>query len=78
MLSLTIYSLEARDKEMFGAVMGVLSEFTRKAKVGYRYISDEIKFLVGKNIIFVDSVNKELRPQSRMNLLATREIIEEG
>ncbi len=73
-----VYSLEARDEEMFDAVMGVLSEFTRKAKVGYRYISDEIKFLVGKNIIFVDSANKELRPQSRMNLLAIREMIDEG
>ncbi len=73
-----VYSLEARDKEMFDAVMGVLSEFTRNAAVGYRYLSDEIKFLVGKNIIFADSVNKELRPQSRTNLLAIREMIEEG
>jgi len=73
-----VYSLEARDKEMFDAVMGVLSEFIGNAKVGYRYLSDEIKFLVGKNIIFVDSANKELRPQSRLNLLAIREMIEDG
>ncbi|RLG23608.1 ATP-binding protein [Methanosarcinales archaeon] len=53
-----VYSLEARDKEMFDAVMKVLSEFIGKEKVGYKYISDEIKFLVGKNIIFADSVNK--------------------
>ncbi len=70
-----VYSLEARDKEMFDAVMGMLSEFIGKEKVGYKYISDEIRFLVGKNIIFADSVNKELRPQSKLNLLAIREVM---
>jgi len=73
-----VYSLEARDKEMFDAVMEVLSEFIGKEKVGYKYISDEIKFLVGKNIIFADSVNKELRPQSRLNLLAVREVMKDA
>ncbi len=70
-----VYSLEARDKEMFDAVMGVLSEFIGKKKVGYKYISDEIKFLVGKNIIFADSVSKELRAQSKLNLLAIQEVM---
>ncbi|MEA1868794.1 MAG: ATP-binding protein, partial [Euryarchaeota archaeon] len=70
-----VYSLEAKDKEMFDVVMRMLSEFIGKEKVGYKYISDEIKFLVGKNIIFADSVNKELRAQSKLNLLAVREVI---
>ena len=70
-----VYSLEARDKEMFDAVMRVLSEFIGMERVGYKYISDEIKFLVGKNIIFADSANKELRPQSKLNLLAIREVM---
>jgi len=70
-----VYSLEARDREMFDAVMRVLSEFIGMEKVGYKYISDEIKFLVGKNIIFADSANKELRPQSKLNLLAIREVM---
>jgi len=70
-----VYSLEARDKEMFDTVMGVLSEFIGGDKVGYKYISDEIKFLVGKNIIFADSVNKELIAQSKLNLLAIREVM---
>ena len=72
-----VYSLEARDKEMFDAVMRMLSEFIGKEEVGYKYISDEIKFLVGKNIIFADSVNKELRAQSKLNLLAVREVMED-
>ncbi len=70
-----VYSLEARDKEMFDAAMRLLSEFIGKEKVRYKYISDEIKFLVGKNIIFADSVDKELKPQSRLNLLAIREVM---
>jgi len=70
-----VYSLEARDKEMFDAVMSVLSEFIGMERVGYKYISDEIKFLVGKNIIFADSANKELRPQSKLNLIAIREVM---
>ena len=73
-----VYSLEARDKEMFDAVMGVLSEFIGKEKFGYKYISDEIKFLVGKNIIFADSVNKELRSQSRLDMLAIREVMRDA
>jgi len=70
-----VYSLEARDREMFDAVMGTLSEFIEKDTVGYKYISDEIKFLVGKNIIFADSVDKELRAQSKLNLIALRDVI---
>ncbi|MEA1864588.1 MAG: ATP-binding protein [Euryarchaeota archaeon] len=71
-----VYSLEVKDKKMFAAVVGVFSEFRVKEKTGYKYLSDEIKFLVGKNIIFADSANKELRPQSRLNLLAIREAME--
>ncbi len=73
-----VYSLEAKDKKMFDAVMRLLLEFVDKKNVGYKYLSEEIKFLVGKNIIFVDSVNKELRPQSKMNLYAIREIIKDA
>jgi AAA+ ATPase superfamily predicted ATPase len=73
-----VYSLEAKDKKMFDAVMRLLLEFVDKKNVGYKYLSEEIKFLVGKNIIFVDSVNKELRSQSKMNLYAIREIIKDA
>ncbi|RLG28057.1 ATP-binding protein, partial [Methanosarcinales archaeon] len=50
-----VYSLEARNKKMFDAVMRMLSEFAVEERVAYKYLSDEIKFLVGKNIIFADS-----------------------
>ena len=73
-----VYSLEVKDKKMFDAVVGVLSEFMVKEKIGYKYLSDEIKFLVEKNIIFADSANKELRPQSKLNLLAIQEVLRDA
>jgi AAA+ ATPase superfamily predicted ATPase len=73
-----IYSLEANDKKMFDAVMGILSEFIVNEKTVYKYLSDEIKFLVRKNIIFADSVNKELIPQSQLTLSAIREVMRDA
>ena len=73
-----IYSLEANDKKMFDAVMGILSEFIVNEKTVYKYLSDEIKFLVRKNIIFADSVNKELIPQSQLTLSAIREVMQDA
>ena len=72
-----VYSLEVKDKEMFDAVLRVLTEFMAKDRASYKYLSPEIKFLVRRNIIFADSVNKELRPQSQMNLLAIRAVLED-
>ncbi len=72
-----VYSLEAKDEKMYGAVMGILSEFEMEWKIRYKYLSDEIKFLVRKNIIFADSVNKELRPQSIPDLLAIQKVMKD-
>ncbi len=73
-----IYSLEANDTKMFDAVMDILSEFIVNEKTVYKYLSDEIKFLVRKNIIFADSVNKELVPQSQLTLSAIREVMRDA
>ncbi|MEA3323808.1 MAG: hypothetical protein U9Q37_01540 [Euryarchaeota archaeon] len=70
-----IYSLEANDKKMFDAVLDILSKFIVNEKTAYKYLNDEIKFLVRKNIIFADSVNKELVPQSQLTLSAMREVM---
>lgn len=72
-----VYSLGASNKKMFDAVLGVLSEFVDNDKIRYKYLSDEIKFLVGKNVVFADSVNKELRTQSMLDLLAIRHVLGE-
>ncbi|KAF5411875.1 MAG: putative ATP-binding protein [Candidatus Methanogasteraceae archaeon] len=73
-----IYSLEANDKKMFDAVVDILSEFIMNEKAIYKYLNDEIKFLVRKNIIFADSVNKKLIPQSQLTLSAIREVMSDA
>ena len=73
-----IYSLEANDKKMFDAVVGILSEFIVNEKTAYKYLNDGIKFLVRKNIIFADLVNKELIPQSQLTLSAIREVMRDA
>jgi len=70
-----VYSLEKKDKKMFDAVLEVLSGFKEKDKTRYKYLSDEIKFLVGKNIVFADAANKELIAQSKLDLLAIKDVI---
>lgn len=70
-----VYSLKEKNKKMFAAVLGVLSEFEDKDKTGYKYLREETRFLVEKNILFADPVNKELRAQSMLDLLAIRDAI---
>ena len=41
-------------------------------------ITPEIAYLVRENILFVDSVRRIIKPQSRLNLLAIREMIRDG
>lgn len=72
-----VYSLEENNKKMFENMVKVLIEFKNKDKVNYKYLREEIKFLVKKNIIFADPVNKELRTQSTLDLLAIRDVLNE-
>jgi len=70
-----IYSLEEKDREMFEKAVKILSEFFESEIVSYKYLKDEIRFLVGKNILFANPVDKVLKPQSRLDLLAIREVV---
>ena len=70
-----LYSLKEKNKKTFAAVFDVLSEFEEKDKTGYKYLREEAGFLVEKNIFFADPVNKELRAQSMLDLLAIRDAI---
>ncbi|RJS71024.1 ATP-binding protein [Methanophagales archaeon] len=72
-----VYSLEEKDKKMFDAVLKILLEFEEKESTKYKYLREEITFLVGKNIIFADPANKELRTQSKLDLLALQAVIGE-
>jgi len=59
-------------------VTRILDEFSDEESYAYEMITPEIAYLVRENILFVDSVRRIIKPQSRLNLLAIREIIEDG
>ena len=58
-------------------IIKILDEFSDEESYAYEMITPEITYLVRENILFVDSVRRIIKPQSRLNLLAIREIIED-
>ncbi|MFQ6072208.1 MAG: hypothetical protein ACE5KT_05835, partial [Methanosarcinales archaeon] len=70
-----IYSLEEKDRERFEKVVKILKQFEENEIVRYKYLKKEIRFLVGKNIIFANPVVKVLKPQSNLDLLAIRDLV---
>jgi len=67
----------ARNKEMKGDIIDMLTIFASVEDVKYSDSMDIdlLSFLVKQNILFLDPVNRMIKPQSRMNLLAIREVI---
>ncbi|PXF60769.1 MAG: ATP-binding protein [Candidatus Methanogaster sp.] len=57
-------------------VTKILDKFSDEESYTYDVITPEITYLVKENILFVDPVNCIIKPQSRLNLLAIREILE--
>jgi len=55
-------------------VTKILDRFLDEESYSYEVITPEIAYLVKENILFVDTVNGILKPQSRLNLLAIREV----
>ncbi|WP_335343156.1 hypothetical protein [Pyrococcus kukulkanii] len=53
----------------------ILKEFKDKEEVTVEEIDEEIEYLVENNILFFDPVRGILKPQSRLDLLAIREIV---
>ncbi|PKM92483.1 MAG: ATP-binding protein [Euryarchaeota archaeon HGW-Euryarchaeota-1] len=72
-----IYTLKDEDKEMFKGCTDVLKKFKDKDNFDYLNVTKYIRFLVGKNIIFVNCAEKNIKAQSKINLLAMREILKE-
>jgi len=57
-------------------VTKILDKFSDEESYTYEVITPEITYLVKENILFVDPVNCIIKPQSRLNLLAIREVLE--
>jgi len=56
----------------------VLAIFLDEESYVHDVITPEIAYLVKENILFVDSVKGIIKPQSRLNLLAIREVMKHG
>ncbi|MFQ6119911.1 MAG: hypothetical protein ACE5KE_08510 [Methanosarcinales archaeon] len=65
-------------KIKYGDVINALIPFKDKESVDEDSIHEVIKaFLVKKNILFDDPLNEIIKPQSRLDLLAIREILKD-
>jgi AAA+ ATPase superfamily predicted ATPase len=71
-----VFRLEVEDVELFKKVVELLENVKEKGEVRYRFVTDAISFLVKNNVIFADPTVKVVRPQSKLDLLAIRRILE--
>ena len=72
-----IYSLEDENKDLFRRVIKLFENFKNNDEIIYEKITEEIVWTVKKNILFVNIEEGILKPQSKLDLLAIREILEE-
>ena len=69
-----VFKLEIENKKLFKEVVELLKEIERVEKVRYRFITDAISFLVRNNVVFADPTVKVVRPQSKLDLLAVKNL----
>ena len=62
----------------YNDVMETLKRFSENESYEYVRITPDVRYLVKANILFADPANGILKPQSRMDLLAIREILRRG
>ena len=72
--------LLARNKEKKSDIVDMLAIFAPVEEVKYTDSMDLdlLSFLVKQNILFLDPVKRTIKPQSRLNLLAIREVMKNG
>ena len=57
------------------ALIGEFKNFEEEELVQYDKVNKEKIFLVERNILFIDPTQRTIKPQSRLNLLAIREVV---
>jgi len=73
----TIYEVE-ENKELFDGVIELFKDVSENEIIKYTKIDDPLKFCVRKNVLFVEPVNRIVKPQSRLDLLAIRKLLQES
>jgi AAA+ ATPase superfamily predicted ATPase len=69
-------SLYALDEEFRKSVLEVLSKFRDSETIAYDYLTEELCWCVRNNILFLDPLKDIIKPQSRLDLLAIRNILD--
>ena len=69
-----IYDLEEKDKDLYEKVLGLLKEFKDKEIMEYERLSKEIRVCAKNNILFVDPAKSIIKPQSKLDLLAVKNL----
>ncbi|RLG28009.1 hypothetical protein DRO03_10785, partial [Methanosarcinales archaeon] len=60
-------------------LVGALKKFVDRETIDMNEVDEISKaFLVKKNMLFVDPLKKMIKPQSRLNLLAIREVMRDA
>ena len=67
-----IYGLDA-----FEQVVELLERIDARECVSYKRVDDAMRLCVKKNVLFVDPVERIVKPQSKLDLLAIRRVLEE-
>ncbi|MEA1894259.1 MAG: ATP-binding protein [Euryarchaeota archaeon] len=57
------------------ALIDEFKNFEKKELVQYDRVNKEKIFLVERNVLFIDPTQRTIKPQSRLNLLAIREVV---
>jgi len=70
----TIYEIEENEK-LFNSVIELLKNFIDNEMIKYKKIDEALRFCVKNNVLFLEPVNRILKPQSQLDLLAIREIL---
>ena len=68
---------EATIKLSHNRIIEVMKIFKNNEIMEYKAITPEIAYLTSENVIFVDPMNTIIKPQSKIDLTAIREVLEE-
>ncbi len=70
-----VHELKKADKELFGRVLSLFEKITEEG-IKYLELSDEIRWCVDKNILFVNPIKRIVKPQSKLDYVAIRKVVE--
>ena len=70
-----LYSKKKESEEVFRGIVNLLKKFESEESVSYEELSDEILACVNANVLFVNPVERSIKPQSRLDLLAIRNVL---